>query len=630
MSRNDRTRAFVRLALGALLPLLVCLGAAGESPVTDEQLRFFEAKVRPVLVDNCWKCHGPEKQKAGLRLDSRAGVLGGGEQGPAIVPGKPAESLLVKAVEHVDDALKMPPTKKLRPEQVADLTRWVTMGAPWPGDEVVAPSSIRKAGYQITDKDRAHWAFRPVRRPPVPESLGQSWVKNPIDAFLLARLKSRGLRPNPPASRVEWIRRLSYDLTGLPPTPGEVEAFVNDPAPDADEKLVDRLLDSPRHGEKWGRHWLDLVRFAETNSYERDNPKPNAWRFRDYVIRSFNQDKPYDQFIREQLAGDESAPDDPDALAATGYYRLGIWDDEPTDRDQARYDSFDDIVATTAQVFLGLTVDCARCHDHKIDPIPQKDYYKLVAFFRNIKHFRNGGPTDEAPLFARASDRGVYEARLRERRRRLDEIQQSLSATEKDFLAKLDPSQAENARPRDIDGLRYRFYRDTFDRLPDFDSLKPEESGDLPEGRFSLAPRSRDDAFGFVFEGTLIVPETGTYTFILTSDNGARITVGGKTVIESDGIQSVGTERRTTVELPQGRWPIRLDYFQTDEQLVLNVAWSGPGFNRRALSTGEKEMPLVDLPRLIQEKGEKILGPERFRWYERQREELKTLAIVKP
>ncbi len=177
-----------------------------------------------------------------------------------------------------------------------------------------------------------------------------------------------------------------------------MEAFLADDSPTAYERLIDRLLDSPRYGEKWGRHWLDLVRFAETNSYERDNPKPNAWRYRDYVIRAFNEDKPYDRFVREQLAGDEMPDGGPDALIATGYYRLGIWDDEPTDRELAHYDGLDDIVATTSQVFLGLTVDCARCHDHKIDPIAQKDYYRLLSFFQNVNHFRNGGPTDEQPL----------------------------------------------------------------------------------------------------------------------------------------------------------------------------------------------------------------------------------------
>src|SRR5262249_37813680 len=203
----------------------------------------------------------------------------------------------------------------------------------------------------------------------------------------LARLEAKGLKPNPPADAVALVRRATYDLTGLPPTPQEVDAFVNDPSPRAYELLIDRLLASLHYGEKWGRHWLDLVRYAETNGYERDGPKPFAWRYRDYLIKSFTDDKPFDRFIKEQLAGDEIDRDNPDAVVATGYYRLGLWDDEPADPKQARFDDFDDIVATTAQVFLAMTMNCARCHDHKIDPIPQKDYYRLVAFFRDIQPF---------------------------------------------------------------------------------------------------------------------------------------------------------------------------------------------------------------------------------------------------
>lgn len=221
---------------------------------------------------------------------------------------------------------------------------------------------------------------------------------NPIDAFVNARLREKGLKPPAMASRRTLIRRVTYDLTGLPPTPEEVEAFVQDRSELAWERLVDRLLESPHYGEKWGRHWLDLVRFAETNSYETDEAKPHAWRYRDYVIRAFNEDKPYDRFIQEQLAGDELPDGGADGLVATGYYRIGMWDSDPADKELALYDQLDDLVATTGQAFLGLTVDCARCHDHKIDPISQRDYYAMLAFFRNIHPYRNGGATDEVPL----------------------------------------------------------------------------------------------------------------------------------------------------------------------------------------------------------------------------------------
>ena len=239
-------------------------------------------------------------------------------------------------------------------------------------------------------------------RPTVPPALAtQKRGEVPghaIDTFIAERLRQKGLSVPKAATRTALIRRVTYDLTGLPPTPEAVEAFVHDPSAQAWENLVDRLLESPHYGEKWGRHWLDLVRFAETNSYETDEAKPNAWRYRDYVIRAFNSDKPYNQFIREQLAGDELPDSGADGLIATGFYRLGIWDNDPADKELALYDQLDDLVATTGQVFLGLTVDCARCHDHKIDPISQRDYYSLLAFFRNIHPYRNGSGTDEVPL----------------------------------------------------------------------------------------------------------------------------------------------------------------------------------------------------------------------------------------
>ncbi len=391
-----RSRAILSLAVAILLVAAHSPLGAAERPPTAEELRFFETRIRPVLAENCYKCHGETKQEENLRVDSRAGLIAGGDQGPAIVPGRPEESLLIKAVNHSPD-LSMSPKQQLPRGQIADLTLWIKSGAPWPDDGQPAAAPVRK-GMQITDKDRAHWSFQPVKRPTLPTVKNSAWVATPIDAFILARLESQGLQPNPSADQRVLIRRLYYDLTGLPPTSAEVEAFVADRSPGAYDALVDRLLASPHYGEKWGRSWLDLVRYAESNSYERDDPKPNVWRFRDYIIRSLNADKPYDQLIREQLAGDELPGGDAEALIATGYYRLGIWDDEPSDRDQAQFDGLDDIVATTGQVFLGLTVDCARCHDHKIDPIPQRDYYRLLSFFHNINPFHNGGPGDELPL----------------------------------------------------------------------------------------------------------------------------------------------------------------------------------------------------------------------------------------
>jgi hypothetical protein len=598
----------------AVIAAVICaaqLGAAADdAPISPEQARFFETKVRPLLADQCLKCHGPDKQKSSLRLDSRAAALTGGDTGPAVVPGKPAESLLVAAIRYDDEVLKMPPSKKLAAEQIGDLTRWVEMGAPWPGGVEAPVASVRKGLFQITDKDRAHWAFQRVRRPVVPTVKDRAWTQNPVDSFILSRLEADNLPPNPPAAKHELIRRLYYDLTGLPPSPLEVAAFLADDSPAAYETLVDRLLASPHYGEKWARHWLDLVRFAETNSYERDNPKPSAWRYRDYVVRAFNQDKPYDRFVREQLAGDELFPRDTDALIATGYYRLGIWDDEPTDREQARYDALDDIVATTGQVFLGLTIDCARCHDHKLDPLPQKDYYKLLAFFQNVNHFRNGGPTDEV-AFVESGNEGVVALELAERRRKQTEIQDEIAAIEREFQERVAATRAVEASRSDLDDLHYQFYRDSWDVLPDFAQLKSESSGELPGRFFDLAPRTRDDAFGFVFEGVLIVPEDGRYTFYLDSDDGSRLSVADKMLIEYDGVHELGSELSASIDLPQGQVPIRLDYFQRRDGLGLRVAWSGPSFARRSLSAQEGAKT-ADLARLLNKDGARVLGPERF------------------
>ena len=370
---------------------------AAEPSAADTE--FFEKRIRPLLSERCYKCHSAEadKVKGGLLLDTHAGLLKGGDTGAAITPGNADTSLLIAAVRWTDKDLQMPPKKKLSDAEIADLATWVKNGAPWPADDK-PPVAVAKKEFKITDKDRSHWAFQPVKKLSPTAVKNTAWVANPIDAFVLAKLEAKELAPSPVADRRTLIRRVCYDITGLPPTPTEVEAFVADKSPEAWENLVDRLLASPRYGEHWGRHWLDLVRFAETNSYERDGAKPNAWRFRDYVIRAFNEDKPYDRFIREQLAGDELADATKESLIATGYYRLGIWDDEPADKELARYDMLDDIVATTGHVFLGLTVDCARCHDHKIDPIAQRDYYTMLSFFHNVNHYRNGGPTDEAPV----------------------------------------------------------------------------------------------------------------------------------------------------------------------------------------------------------------------------------------
>ena len=319
------------------------------------------------------------------------------------------------------------------------------MGLPYsPAREEIVPSPERKE-MKITDADRAYWAYRPLSRPDLPKVRNTTWLKNPIDAFILAKLEEKGLAPAPSADRITLIRRVSYDLTGLPPTPEEIDLFVNDRSPDAYEKLVDRLLASPGYGEKWGRHWLDLVRFADTHGYERDSVKPFAWRYRDYVINAFNSDKPYDRFLQEQLAGDELDDPTSETLIATGYYRLGIWDDEPADRLQLKYEVLDGIVTTTSQVALGMTVGCARCHDHKKDPIPQKDYYRLLAFFSDVADM-NG---KNLRRVATAADRRAHQQEIQGKQEREGKLYQEQYRLEQKFLSALASKKGHRCRPAD-------------------------------------------------------------------------------------------------------------------------------------------------------------------------------------
>jgi uncharacterized protein DUF1549/uncharacterized protein DUF1553/cytochrome c len=420
----------VPAAFACFATLLVQLGAMAAAPEpTREQVRFFEEKVRPILAENCYKCHGSDKQKGSLRLDVREAVLAGGESGPVIVPGKPDESALVEAIKW--QALEMPPTGKLSDSQIATLTEWIRLGAPMPKDHGGGSGvSVRKTRGIITDEDRQWWAFQPIRRPAVPTPARSaregSPGNNPIDAFLLARQHAEGLSPAPEADKRTLIRRLSFDLIGLPPTTEEIDAFLADQRPDAYERLVERLLASPHHGEHWARHWLDLVRYAESDGYKLDAYRDNAFHYRDYVIRAFNSDKPYSQFVLEQLAGDEVAPDDPEALFATGYLRVGIYEYNQRDVKTQWAGILNDLTDVSADVFLGMGMSCARCHDHKFDPILQKDYFRLQAFFAPI-HWRDDVPATSAAQIANYKRRlAEWEAKTVDIRAQLDEIEKPL------------------------------------------------------------------------------------------------------------------------------------------------------------------------------------------------------------
>jgi mono/diheme cytochrome c family protein len=357
------------------LPLLSAfLILAGGSLRAAEQVDYLR-DIKPILAQNCYACHGPDKHRSGLRLDTAAAVLHGGNSGPAVIAGQSGESLLVKAVTGAKDVKAMPPKEpRLTAQQIALLRTWIDQGAKAPLSEVAATAANRSK----------HWAFQKPVRPAEPAVKDPSWVRNPIDRFILARLEREGLTPSPEAGRVTLLRRLSLDLLGLPPTLEEVEAFLHDDRPDGYERLVDRLLASPHYGERWGRHWLDLARYADSNGYSIDAPR-SIWKYRDWVLDALNRDMPFDEFTIEQLAGDLLPSATLDQRIATGFHRnTSINQEGGINVEQFRIESIVDRVNTTGSVFLGLTVGCAQCHDHKFDPLSQREYYQLFAFLNNV------------------------------------------------------------------------------------------------------------------------------------------------------------------------------------------------------------------------------------------------------
>ncbi len=382
--------------LGGITLALLGVAALGQVPAPRPDDALF-TKVAPILERRCVHCHNPDKARGGLDLSSRAGLLDGGEHGPAIVAGHSSKSLLLRMIQGPTPTMP----RQAEPLSAADVelvARWVDAGAPWPEDVVLG----RKAG----GHEEPWWAFGPLHLPALPPVKDRVWCRNAIDHFILARLEKEGLRPSASADRVTLIRRVTYDLTGLPPTPAEVDAFVHDPAPDAYEQLVERLLASPRYGERWARLWLDLVHYADTHGYDKDKRRLWAWLFRDWVIRAFNQDLPYRRFVQYQLAGDVLFPEDPDGIIATGFVVAGPWDfvgqvelrEGTVDKEKTRTLDRDDMVANAISTFCSLTVHCARCHDHKFDPIPIKDYYRLQAVFAGVER-------GERPILARKIDK---------------------------------------------------------------------------------------------------------------------------------------------------------------------------------------------------------------------------------
>jgi hypothetical protein len=430
-------------------------------PEASEAERLFALSVKPMLVEKCFACHGedPEEIKGELNLMTLAATLKGGEMSEKVlVPGDAKASVMLTAVKWADEDLEMPPKEndRLSPGQIAALEKWIELGAPWPDDQRVAAIydayapglKVETSGGLSAEwsnrryEEQNLWAYKALEKPRVPReflSADHGGASNPVDAFIDRKLVAAKLTPAAVADRAVLIRRASFDLTGLPPEPKDVADFVNDPAPDSEAfaSLVDRLLASPHYGEKWGRHWLDTVRYADSAGFANDYERPNAWRYRDYVIRSFNQDKPYDQFIREQLAGDEIAPTDTNALIATGFLRMGPWEQTSMSVAKLTRQAFlDDVTDVVGQVFLGHTLRCAQCHDHKFDPVPTQDYYQIQAVFSTLQFGdRDADFLAEENLNGMKEDEQFLRKRIQANEQLLAELNQVIAAGEKKWCA---------------------------------------------------------------------------------------------------------------------------------------------------------------------------------------------------
>lgn len=387
MTTQGHSKAIPLIALAGLAALFTASSLAAAEP-DPAKIEFFEKKVRPILVGHCYACHSAETKPAGeLRVDDRNGLLTGGNSGPAVVPGEPEKSLLLKRVT-LEGKRRMPlEGAQLTEEQIATLTTWIKDGAVWPTLRVSV--SVGKLNPEYEQLKKEHWAWQPLTSPKVPDVKDSAWPQTDVDRFLLAGLEAKNLKPVADADKLTLIRRVTYDLTGLPPTPAEIDAFLQDTSPTAFEKVVDRLLASPRFGEQWGRHWLDVARYGESTGPSRNIPYPHAWKYRDYVIDALNADVPFNRFVLEQIAGDLlPAADDAEAnrlRIATGFLALGVKDVNQRFKIRFIMDNVDEQIDVVTRSILALTVSCARCHDHKFDPIPTSDYYSLAGIFTSTE-----------------------------------------------------------------------------------------------------------------------------------------------------------------------------------------------------------------------------------------------------
>ena len=472
----------------------LCAGAVRSEEAND----FFEKEVRPLLANTCFECHGEAKHKGGLRMNSRAAILKGGQDGTGAVPGKPAESMLIKAISYKDEELKMPPKTKLKDKDIETLTKWVSLGMPWPGDAPIDPKAVapdKPVAYQITEEQRKFWSFQPIKAEAAPVVKQAAWPHSDIDKFILAAMESKGVDPAPQADKRTLIRRATFDLTGLPPAPPEIDAFLTDNSPQAFATVVERLLASPHYGERWGRHWLDLVRYADSRDSRGQGSEgdiTDAWRYRDWVVNALNRDLPYDQFIVNQIAGDLLPAKEPgginaDGLIATGLLTIGEWGNGDADKDKMMTDIVDDQVDVVSRAIMGLTVACARCHDHKFDPIPTADYYSLAGIFfsTHIIPFP-GKKTDGSPMLHTPLVPESEVAKFNEHKKRLEQL-------EKDIPARADKEYNEKIKSLLPQTSKYlmaawEYSRDTIKLSPNLpqDTLKKQAPATAPVDQNAL------------------------------------------------------------------------------------------------------------------------------------------------
>jgi hypothetical protein len=461
--------------IGPAFALFACI----VSPAQTAKVSFSN-DVAPILAKNCAQCHGPAPAMGNLDLRSRDSALKGGQHGPAIVPGDAAGSRLYQHLTGQEQP-QMPMGGRLSDAEIAVIKAWIDAGAEWyAAAPVNASKGATTAEHKFTDQQRNYWAFQKVTKPPVPAVSAH----NPIDAFVLAKLQSQHLKPNPTADKITLIRRAYLDLIGLPPSPEEAQAFLADNSPEAFEKVVDHLLASPQYGERWGRHWLDLARYADSAGFKADETRPNVWRYRDYVIQSFNDDKPYDRFVKEQIAGDELYPNDPAARIATGFDRL--WPDESNLANPIlrRQEILNDITDTVGGVFMGMTYGCARCHDHKFDPILQKDYYRLQAFFANIRNDDRASLLTGDQAAAYQQQHTAWESQTRDIRAKMDELLASVRNERLKEDIGMFPKEAQEAvftPAEQRTPMQWQMYYRSASRLPSNRELERALKGDAKQ-----------------------------------------------------------------------------------------------------------------------------------------------------